>query len=133
MAMTAKRHALVLLAVPAVLLGFALWMGAQEDLSQNDLGEGPGVIRKVVDMVQLNVAVTDAKGNYVTNLKPTDFTINEDKIQQSLASFEEGNGAPRVIAGTPAAPAPAPQPSVASALREGTALDVAARTGAEQP
>ena len=130
--MTAKRHALVLLTVPAVLFGFALWMGAQEDLSQTDLGEGPGVIRKVVDMVQLNVAVTDAKGNYVTNLKPSDFTINEDKISQSLASFEEGNGAPRVLAGTPATPAPQP-PAAAASLRETAARDVPAGTGAEQP
>ena len=107
-------------------------MGAQEDLSQTDLGEGPGVIRKVVDMVQLNVAVTDAKGNYVTNLKPSDFTINEDKISQSLASFEEGNGAPRVLAGTPATPAPQP-PAAAASLRETAARDVPAGTGAEQP
>ena len=129
MAMTAKRHAIFLLAVPAVLFGFALWMGAQEDLGQGDLGEGPGVIRKVVDMVQLNVAVTDSKGNYITNLKPTDFSINEDKIPQSLASFEEGNAAPRVIAGTPGAPAPAPPG--AAGLR--AVSDAPARLGADQP
>ncbi len=44
-----------------------------------------------VVLVQLNVAVTDRKGNYVTGLKPEDFVITEDKIPERLATFEEGN------------------------------------------
>jgi hypothetical protein len=32
-------------------------------------------LRVVVDLVQLNVAVTDNKGNYITNLQPSDFVI----------------------------------------------------------
>lgn len=48
-------------------------------------------IRVVVDMVQLNVAVTDDKGNYVTGLRPSDFAIVEDSIPQKLATFGEGN------------------------------------------
>src|SRR5258706_13327106 len=46
----------------------------------------------VVNLVQLNVAVTDNKGNYVTGLHPTDFVITEDGIPENLATFEEGNG-----------------------------------------
>src|ERR1700724_1895421 len=48
-------------------------------------------IRVRVEMVQLNVAVTDNKGNYVTGLGPSDFSIVEDGIQQKLATFGEGN------------------------------------------
>jgi Ca-activated chloride channel family protein len=48
-------------------------------------------IRVVVDMVQLNVAVTDNKGNYITGLHPSDFSIVEDSIPQKLATFGEGN------------------------------------------
>jgi VWFA-related protein len=48
-------------------------------------------IRVVVNMVQLNVAVTDAKGNYATGLRPQDFVIIEDHIPQTLATFAEGN------------------------------------------
>jgi len=48
-------------------------------------------IRVVVNMVQLNVAVTDKKGNYVTGLKPTDFAISEDGILEQPATFGEGN------------------------------------------
>src|SRR5690242_5350008 len=50
-----------------------------------------------VDLVQLNVAVTDNKGNYVTGLKPTDFVITEDGIAEKLAFFGEGNGPTRSV------------------------------------
>jgi VWFA-related protein len=46
-----------------------------------------------VVLVQLNVAVTDRKGNYVTGLRPEDFAIVEDKIPETPASFEEGKDA----------------------------------------
>jgi VWFA-related protein len=60
-------------------------------------------IRVVVDMVQLNVAVTDNKGNYITGLRPSDFVIVEDNIPQKLATFGEGNEpAYRVADTTPA-------------------------------
>src|SRR6266404_9593183 len=39
-------------------------------------------IHVIVNMVQLNVAVTDNKGRYVTNLRPEDFAITEDGIKQ---------------------------------------------------
>ena len=43
-----------------------------------------------VDLVELNVAVTDRKGNYVSGLRPEDFSITEDKIPEKIATFEEG-------------------------------------------
>ena len=58
-------------------------------------------LRVNVNLVQLNVAVTDSKGNYITGLKPEDFVITEDKVTQKLATFEEGNfypGAPGTVA-----------------------------------
>lgn len=48
-------------------------------------------IHVVVNMVQLNVAVTDKNGNYVTGLKPEDFAILEDGIKEKPATFAEGN------------------------------------------
>ena len=44
-----------------------------------------------VVLVQLNIAVTDRKGNYVAGLRPEDFVITEDKIPQRIANFEEGS------------------------------------------
>jgi Ca-activated chloride channel family protein len=48
-------------------------------------------IHVMVDLVQLNVAVTDSHGNYVVGLQPGDFTISEDGIPQKIATFGEGN------------------------------------------
>jgi Ca-activated chloride channel homolog len=79
-----KRYLLLLclLAVPLCGGGAA----AQDDNSR---------IRVSVVLVQLNVAVTDNKGNYVSGLRPEDFVITEDKIPQKAATFEEGNGPTR--------------------------------------
>jgi hypothetical protein len=60
----AKRSR-ILLILPALLAGSAAWMAAQQE----------SVIRKDVELVQLNVAVTDNKGNYVTGLRPSDFVV----------------------------------------------------------
>jgi Ca-activated chloride channel family protein len=54
-------------------------------------------IRVSVVLVQLNVAVTDNKGNYVSGLGPEDFAITEDKIAEKTATFEEGNGPTRRV------------------------------------
>ena len=53
--------------------------------------EAESRILVVVDMVQLNVAVTDDKGNYVTGLQPQDFAVSEDGIAERIATFGEGN------------------------------------------
>ena len=45
----------------------------------------------VVNMVQLNVAVTDKSGKYITGLRPKDFSIVEDGISQKTATFAEGD------------------------------------------
>jgi VWFA-related protein len=53
-------------------------------------------------MVQLNVAVTDKRGNYVMGLRPEDFSITEDGIPEKIATFGEGNEpARRLIEGSP--------------------------------
>lgn len=56
--------------------------------------DGSRIFVNVV-LVQLNVAVTDRKGNYITGLRPEDFVITEDKISEKIATFEEGNGPTR--------------------------------------
>jgi len=45
----------------------------------------------VVNLVQLNVAVTDKNGNYLTGLHPMDFSVAEDGIVEKVATFAEGN------------------------------------------
>ena len=42
-------------------------------------GQNDSPLHVNVFLVQLNIAVTDRKGNYVTGLHPEDFAIYEDK------------------------------------------------------
>jgi VWFA-related protein len=67
---------------------------------------GKPVLRVEVNLVLLNVAVTDDKGHYVTGLHPTDFAILEDNIPQKIASFGEGNEAQRTVESAGADPRP---------------------------
>jgi Ca-activated chloride channel homolog len=61
-------------------------------------------IQVTVDLVQLNVAVTDGHGNYVTGLQPGDFTVMEDGIPQKVATFGEGNEPTHQLVEAPAKP-----------------------------
>jgi len=54
-------------------------------------------IHVAVDLVQLNVAVTDSRGDYITGLQPGDFTILEDGIPQKIATFAEGKEPVRIL------------------------------------
>jgi|SRR5215469_6731186 len=63
-----------------------------------------------VVLVQLNVAVTDRNGNYISGLRPEDFVISEDKIPEKIATFEEGNEPTRrLIENTSSSSKSAPQ------------------------
>lgn len=73
-------------AVGAMLLAFGPRLAAQE-------GQRP-VFRVKVDMVVLSFTITNSKGQYITGLKPKDFKILEDGIQQKFATFAEGNKPP---------------------------------------
>jgi len=88
----AKRQLLFIPALLALFFVGSRFTGAQDDSTN---------IRVNVDLVQLNVAVTDNKGNYVSGLGPENFSITEDKIPERLATFEEGNEAPRQVTQPP--------------------------------
>ena len=53
--------------------------------------QGPSQIQVNVVLVQVNVAVTDRKGHYISGLHPEDFAVYEDKIPEKVAWFEEGD------------------------------------------
>jgi len=88
-------------------LSLGLILSTQTGVAQ----ENPD-IHVVVNMVQLNVAVTDKKGNYVTSLKPSDFEIVEDGIVEKAATFGEGNEPVRNLGEVAGADAPGPRGSV---------------------
>ena len=69
------------------ILIVAVTFGAAQDRQSNN-----PTLRVDVNLVLLNVAVTDHRGNYVTGLHPSDFAIVEDNLPQKIATFGEGNG-----------------------------------------
>lgn len=101
----AKRYVLPCMCVLIFVSSFAVWLAAR---GQDSSGS---VIRVVVSMVQLNVAVTDEKGSYVTTLRPSDFEITEDAIPQKVATFEEGNEGPQKVLNATQDPSPSNAPS----------------------
>src|SRR6476646_7781901 len=82
--------------------------------------ENPADIPVIVNMVQLNVAVTDNKGNYITGLRPEDFVVSEDGINQKIATFGEGSEPTRRILEA-AGENKAPEVAGSQAMMPGTA------------
>ena len=80
---TKKRNLLIVALVLGLLPLSTFRTTAQQDTTR---------LHVVVNLVQLNVAVTDNKVNYVTSLHPSDFAITEDGLSEKIATFEEGNG-----------------------------------------
>jgi Ca-activated chloride channel homolog len=79
------------LALKALLLSSLVVVASSGNGIRATAQETESRIRVTVDMVQLNVAVTDNKGNYVTGIREKDFLVFEDNIPQKLATFAEGN------------------------------------------
>jgi Ca-activated chloride channel family protein len=55
-----------------------------------DAGQQPA-FRAGVDVVSLNVTVTDADGRYATGLGPEDFSVFEDGVKQDVTFFNKTN------------------------------------------
>jgi Ca-activated chloride channel family protein len=98
----AKRHFALLAIALGIVTAAGACLYAQQDGTR---------FRISVDLVQLNVAVTDNKGNYDTGLKPTDFVISEDGISEKISTFEEGNGPTVRLLGGPAPKAASDAPN----------------------
>ncbi|HLI31035.1 MAG TPA: VWA domain-containing protein [Terriglobia bacterium] len=92
--MAIRRFLLLLLFLGALFNSPGLTATQKRDPSTSSVK----VFHVSVDMVQLDVAVTDKKGNYITGLSPWDFAVYEDGIRQKIATFGEENQAPRNLA-----------------------------------
>src|SRR5437879_395948 len=84
-------------------LGFFLALIALGAIVAIAVAQDRPIFRVKVDMVVLSFTLSDNKGHYVNGLKPKDFRILEDGIQQKLNTFAEGNKPPVGFAedGTP--------------------------------
>jgi Ca-activated chloride channel homolog len=81
----------------AVLFGLATEGLGQARVEPQEAQPEKPVLRVEVNLVLLNVAVTDSKGHYVTGLRPSAFEVFEDNIPQKIASFAEGNEPQRAL------------------------------------
>src|SRR5215470_2579587 len=70
-----------------VMAAVALLMCCGEVRAQNT----QGTFRSAVDLVSLNVIVTDARERFVTGLSEQDFTVFEDGVQQKVSYFAATN------------------------------------------
>jgi VWFA-related protein len=79
--------------------------------------EPPRLVENIdVRIINVDVVVTDRKGNFVPNLKPEDFTILENGVQKPVANFYEvqGSVAKNVLGDAPVAPPPTASPALAA-------------------
>ena len=97
-----RKRLLVICASTLLILPFGSKAGSTQDYQPD--------IHVVVNMVQLNVAVTDNKGNYVTGLHPEDFAVSEDGIGEKIATFGEGDEPTRMVEHTSDQPSPDAKP-----------------------
>ena len=84
-------------------------------------------LRVQVVLVELDIAVTDSKGNYISGLKPEDFVILEDNLPEKIMTFEEGLS-PHIVVNPPA-PATIPPPPAAALAVPSTTSD----SGTDKP
>jgi Ca-activated chloride channel family protein len=87
--MIQKRIWKFAVAAGSILAGGALLVCAQEGKV--------AVFKSKVDLVVLSFTVTDSRGHYINNLKPSDFKITEDGIVQKLSTFAEGSKPPMEV------------------------------------
>jgi VWFA-related protein len=101
----------------AVLLLAAALVGSsaasQAPTGKPEMPAGGFVAREGVSVTNLDVVVTDAKGNRVTGLKKEDFIVIEDNLEQLVTNFspvEQGHFV-LPVEEAPAAPVPTPAPA----------------------
>jgi VWFA-related protein len=107
---------LLFLLFAAILCGSPATSPAAAELGNPPQAQGEKpVLRVEVNLVLLNVAVTDNKGHYVTGLRPSDFEVYEDNIHQKIATFGEGNAPQRSVEAEPDGAKPGQEATVGGA------------------
>jgi VWFA-related protein len=102
-----KNRSLILLLFALVLFTPALGQG-QTPTPSPQKTPGEEVLRVTTNLVQLDVVVTDKDGKQVTDLRPEDFEVVEDKGKQQITSFSYVTLGPTVTTSQPALPKTGP-------------------------
>jgi len=102
------------LAPLAAAMFLAVNAGAAEPPKQQPAAEVPKLVESVdVRVINVDVVVTDRKGNRVTGLTKDDFELYENGVQKPISNFYEVAAEPKppVTAAAPATAKPAPSPA----------------------
>src|ERR1039458_2216283 len=78
-------------------LASAAAVGGLWFLSDKVLAQERPTFKAKVDLVVLSFTVEDGRGRYINGLKPGDFKILEDGINQKISTFAEGNKPPMQV------------------------------------
>jgi Ca-activated chloride channel family protein len=70
--------------LPLALLSLVVTALGQEEINKQ--------VRVAVDLVLVNAIVTNANNEVVTDLRPEDFALSEDKVQQDIQYFSTESG-----------------------------------------
>jgi VWFA-related protein len=106
-------------AVAAATLILATAAFAADTPKQKPAAEVPKLVETVdVRVINIDVVVTDKRGNRIHGLKKEDFEIRENGVPKTISNFYEVESAPKSAA-TPAAPNAAPaQPMTLAAIEQ---------------
>jgi VWFA-related protein len=113
-----------------------LFAGGIATAQQPSPPKDPGLMLRVTTrMVLVDAVVLDKEGHPVKGLKPDDFTVVEDGIRQSVASFSEHNSERANAAPPPALPAHVTtnRPAVTQANAENSTIAVLLLDGLNTP
>lgn len=98
-----------------LILALALPLLAQGRLN-NQGPEQPRIVENIdVRVINIDVVVTDRRGNPISGLKKEDFEIRENNIPKPISNFYEVTGGRATNPADAPAPAPAPAPAAAPA------------------
>ena len=98
-----KNRSLILLLLALLPFTPALGQGQTPSPSPQKT-PAEDVLRVTTNLVQLDVVVTDKEGKHVTDLRPEDFEIVEDKDKQQITSFSYVTLGPPVTISQPTVP-----------------------------
>ena len=84
-----KFRALLFFAL-GVVLAVPLLTSAQDPSAQQPRAPQPS-FRSAIDIVSMNVTVTESTGRYLTDLEEKDFEVFEDGVKQELTLFNRSN------------------------------------------
>lgn len=116
-----RLHSLTRIIAATAIAAITAVMPAAAQSSRQQPPEMPRLVETIdVKVINVDVVVTDKKGNTVTGLKKEDFEVYENSVPKTISNFYEvqGSRARNVVAeATEAAPAPAATPEPAPVLR----------------